>query len=278
MKLGFIGAGSVGTSLGLYFKERGVHITGYYSRTKASAQYAASLTGSYQYNDIASLLEECNMVWITTNDDAIEDVAKQIERISLLNKKSFVHASGLLTSALFESLSKQGHAICSAHPLMAFSAVELSVKMLANCSFFIEGNERGLEEMSQLFNKIGNKFVVIEEKDKIAYHAGAVIASNYLVTLIHKANQAFALADIDETDLQSALNVLLNSALENISQAKPQDALTGPIKRGDMQTVAKHLMVLESYEPELAKFYRYMALETMNMLGDYRLKGIIENE
>ncbi len=278
MKIGFVGAGKVGRSLGLYFKSLGLEVMGYYSRTRLSAENAANLTQTEVFETLDNLLNACSMIWITTNDDAIATVVEEIEELELNATKTFVHTSGLLNSELFDSLNIKGHNICSAHPLLAFSSEEIALQILPKCYFFIEGDEGGVKFVSALFNKIGIKFVNIDRTDKIAYHTGAVIVSNYLVTLSHLANQSFALAKIDDEDLRAAVNVLLKSALENLATQNPKDALTGPIKRADAQTVASHLTVLDKHLPDVAQFYRIMAIETMKMIDDFRLKETIENE
>ncbi len=272
----FIGAGKVGTSLGVFFKENGIDICGYFSRTLKNAETAASLTSSKAYTELENLVNESRFIWITTNDDAIESVANQIAELKISEKKTFIHASGLKTSNALIALKKQGHKICSAHPLLAFSTVEQAVKMLSKTTFFLEGEQDDLLDIKQIFKDKNLKFAEIKKEQKAAYHAGACIISNYLVTLVHASNQLFELAGIPNNILSPATNTLITSALQNLEGKEPKEALTGPIKRGDAETVKKHIEILSKDLPELAELYKVLGKETMNMIDDFRLKNILD--
>lgn len=262
----FIGAGKVGTSLGIYFKEAGLDVRGYFSKSSESAEKASLLTDSMAYTDLKCLINESEIIWITTPDDAIESIARQISLLEINGQITFVHASGLLTSDVLDCLKKKGHRVCSAHPLLSFSDLPKAVQALKRTCFFIEGDEDDLTEIKTIFEKTSNIHHTINKKDKPAYHAGAVVLSNYLVTLVHASNQLFQLAGINTSEIGNATNNLLESVLENLKNKTPKDALTGPIKRGDAETIKKHLEVLEQNLPELTELYKVMGKETMRMI------------
>ena len=219
---GFIGAGKVGTSLGVYFSEAGVDVRGYFSKSTESAENAAKLTQSAVYPDLESLINDNGIIWITTPDDAVETVAKQISQLKISDSKTFVHASGLLTSDALDSLRKKGHRVCSAHPLLAFSNISKAVEALKDTCFFIEGGKNELMEIKAVFRKTGNVFYEINKKDKPAYHAGAVVLSNYLVTLVHASGRLFELAGIKGHKFENAVSVLLYSVLDNLKDKAPK--------------------------------------------------------
>lgn len=271
----FIGAGRVGTALGVYFREKGFKIQGYFSRTSESAGNASLLTDSQCYPNIEKLVADSQIIWITTPDDAIESVAMQLSNYDITEKKMFIHVSGLKTSDALDCLKKQGHRVCSAHPLLAFGNTRNAVKMLQNTTFFIEGDEPDLNVFQSVLSKIGNKFFKIDKRQKPIYHTGAVIISNYLVTLYDATDRIFDIADIEKTVIKEATNVLIESVLENLKTKSTKEALTGPIKRNDMETVKKHLEILEKELPELAELYKALGNATMNMIGDYRLKDTL---
>lgn len=265
--ISFIGAGKVGTSLGIYFRENGLNVGGYFSRSLHSAEKAAEVTSSKTYQELQSLVNENSIIWVTTPDDSTEQVAKQISNLDIKDGKTFVHSSGLLTSEIFNCLKEKGHQICSVHPLLAFSEIPIAVKMLKKTSFFLEGAEDDLAQIKQILDKTGNPYFTIDKKNKPAYHAAACVLSNYMVTLVNASNQIFELAGISDEKLSGATSVLLESVVENIHKQKPKDALTGPIKRGDIQTVKKHIEILEENLPELADLYKILGKETERMLG-----------
>ncbi len=274
----FIGAGNVGTSLGVFFKENGIAIRGYFSRTFKSAETAALLTSSRAYTRLEDMVNESRFIWITTNDDAIENVANQVAELNIHEKKTFIHASGLKTSDVLISLKKQGHATCSAHPLLAFNTVEQAVKMLGKTTFFLEGEQGDLLGIKQVFEDKNLTFAEIKKEQKAAYHAGACMISNYLVTLVHASNQIFELAGISNHVLRPAINTLIASVLQNLEGKGPKEALTGPIKRGDVQTVRNHLEILAEELPGLTEVYKVLGKETMHMIDDFRLKNILDEK
>jgi predicted short-subunit dehydrogenase-like oxidoreductase (DUF2520 family) len=222
------------------------------------------------------MVNESRFIWITTNDDAIESVANQIAELNIHEKKTFIHASGLKTSDVLISLKKQGHETCSVHPLLAFSTVEQAVKMLGNTTFFLEGEPDDLLGIKQVFEDKSLTFAEIKKEQKAAYHAGACMISNYLVTLVHASNQLFELAGISNHVLSPATNTLMASVLQNLEGKGPKEALTGPIKRGDVQTVKKHLEILAKELPRLTEVYKVLGKETMHMIDDFRLKNIFD--
>lgn len=272
----FVGAGKVGTSLGIYFKENGLNIGGYFSRTAESAKRASTLTHSTAYSNLECLVNNNQIIWITTPDDSIEKVAEQILELNIKGTKTFIHASGSLTSDALGCLEKKGHRICSAHPLLAFSDIAKAVSALKDTAFFIEGQTNALTEIKKILAETGNSYHIIDKKSKPAYHAAAAVLSNYLVTLVYASNQLFDLVGIDERTLGDASLVLVKSVLDNLQGKTPAEALTGPIKRGDAETVKKHLEVLEQNLPELTELYKVMGRETMRMINNFQLNNILQ--
>lgn len=272
----FIGAGKVGTSLGIYFKDNGLNIGGYFSRSMQSAEQASTLTHSTAYAGLENLVNDSQIIWITTPDDSIKTVAEQISELNIANKKTFIHASGSITSDTLNCLKEKGHRVCSAHPLLAFSDITKAVSALKDTAFFIEGQTNNLAEIKKILAKTGNNYHIIDKKNKPAYHAAAAILSNYLVTLVHASNQLFDLVGIDEKTLGDASLILVKSVLDNLQGKTPAEALTGPIKRGDAETVKKHLEVLEQNLPELTEFYKLMGRETMRMINNFQLNNILQ--
>lgn len=272
----FIGAGKVGTSLGIYFKENGLNIGGYFSRTAESAERASTLTHSTAYSNLECLVNNNQIIWITTPDDSIEKVAEQISGLNIKGTKTFIHASGSLTSDALGCLEEKGHRICSAHPLLAFSDIAKAVSALKDTAFFIEGQTDALTEIKKILAETGNSYHIIDKKSKPTYHAAAAVLSNYLVTLVYASNQLFDLVGINERTLGDASLVLVKSVLDNLQGKTPAEALTGPIKRGDAETVKRHLEVLEQNLPELTELYKVMGRETMRMINNFQLNNILQ--
>ena len=281
--ISFIGAGKVGTALGVYFKQRGCEIAGYYSRTTQHAETASRLTNSEAFDDIQKLLQRSSMVWITVTDDALEAVANEIATMDIhQNIKAFIHTSGVHSSKILSSIHKKGFATYSLHPLMAFGTVNESVDQLLNAYFSLESvanssfedNNKSL--LDNLLSTIGNKTLTINTDKKELYHCAASVLSNYLVTLLNVAYEMFEEAGMSKSEIKKATAPLLRSTLMNVEAHKNMgDALTGPIKRGDKTTIKKHLEALVNYMPSKTVLYRELGKETMKMLNDDRLKDVL---
>ena len=277
--ISFIGAGKVGTALGIYFKKKGCDIGGYYSRTYQHAVLASNLTNSKAFNNIEELLMQSSMVWITVTDDALEKVANAIAQMDIpKHVKAFIHTSGVHSSNILSSIGKKGFETYSAHPLMAFGTVEESAIQLESVYFSLESNVDEQTELyiNRFFNQIGNKTLTIDTNKKELYHCAASVLSNYMVTLLNLAYEIFAETGMSKADIKKATAPLLHSTIKNINEHKKMsEALTGAIKRGDRTTVIKHLEALEKYMPSKTTLYKELGKETMEMLQDYRMKNIL---
>lgn len=278
--IAFVGAGKVATALGLYFKAKGFEVLGYYSRTYEHAHAAAQKTDSIAYSDLAQLIHISRMIWITTSDDEIENVAIQIAQLITPNteKKLFLHASGVHSTYILRAIKEKGHHTASAHPLLAFSDIETTVKKLSDTWFTLEYDENLGEESHDFFKKTGNPVLKIDGEQKVLYHAACCMISNYLVTLMESGYQVFEKAGVDKNIIKEAVVPLMESVFENIRSKESRNALTGPIKRGDKNTVSLHLQQLQKEAPENIEIYRELGKETMKMLNDFRLENILNEK
>ncbi len=273
--ISFIGAGKVATALGMHLKDYGFEIVGYLSKNELSAKKAASITKSESYTNLEELINNSEIVWITTPDDQIEAVAKQIATLNISNigKKLFVHASGVHTTDVLRPLSDAGLNVAAAHPLLAFGEALAAAQALTKVSFAVEEYEL---KISTLLNACGNSSFEIEKDKKAMYHAAACVMSNYVVTLADVALRMFAKAGLPNEHVQRATMPLMESVIENLRERLPMEALTGPIKRGDADTVRMHIETISQLMPEALDLYMSLGRETMAMIDDYKLKDILE--
>lgn len=286
--ISFIGAGKVGSALGLYFKQKGLEIGGYYSRTYEHAERAAKLTGTEAYNSIVELMNNSSMVWITASDDALPVLAKEIAQLDIPQHiRAFVHTSGVHSSGVLHPLKDAGFPIYCAHPLMAFGQPNESAIQLNDAYFTLDrslAEEKEEEEENNdvdyligFFEKTGNQTLQIDSKKKELYHCAASVLSNYMVTLLNLAYDMFAETGMTKAEIKKATEPLLNSTLKNIAENDHMsDALTGAIKRGDVTTVAKHIATLQQNMPDKLSLYKALGKETMAMLKDDRLKDMLD--
>jgi predicted short-subunit dehydrogenase-like oxidoreductase (DUF2520 family) len=242
MKIGFIGAGRVGTAFGRYLREQNLNILGFYSKSKSSAELAAEFTDSLYFN-LNELIEKCNYLFITTPDDVISNVWESIKSQSLQDKKIF-HMSGSLSSKIFEGIEEHGALGYSLHPIFPITDKSLYSK-LESAVFTIEGNE--ISQISQFLDACKITYFEIAASSKIKYHAATVFASNYVISLGKIAKNLFLECGISEEAVLNALYPLMHTSVENIKHMGFENALTGPIVRGDVGVVRNHLGSLKEY-------------------------------
>lgn len=257
IRIGFIGAGRVGCSLGKYFSKKGLCVAGYYSRTGASAKEAALFTDTLQYDDIKSLIEDCNVIFITVPDKAIKEVWDIISVYNITGK-IICHCSGAMSSDVFSGITLCGAYGYSVHPLCAVNSRTESFKTLESTYFTIEGNKEKILFIKELISGLGNKVSVIDAADKVRYHAAAVLASNLCISLYSAACTLLTECGFLPEEAHTALSPLFTGNCLNIAGRGPADALTGPIDRNDTVTVIKHLNNLDG---NIRQIYRYLSLE-----------------
>ena len=246
-RIGFIGAGKAGVSLGSYFVSKGLEISGYFSRTMESALFAGRITGSSAFSSLKDLIEYSDIIIISTPDDVLPAVWKELRTVAPAGR-IVAHLSGSLSSDIFEGIGKEGASGYSIHPMFAFSSRDGGFEGLQDAFFTIEGSEDRIEEVSQLFRITGNRTLVIGKEHKTLYHASNVMVSNLVIALISTGALVFEKCVVADGDPIAALLPLIKGNIENISAKGLVGALTGPAERNDVNTVKKHLDVLDQEE------------------------------
>lgn len=242
MQIGFIGAGKVGVSLGKYFKEKGRKVAGYYSLTEASAKWAAEFTNTTYYENLQQIISDCDILMFTVPDDKIAEVYQQAK--THLSGKLIAHCSGLHSSKIFSDVGTVHCSAYSIHPLCAISSKEHSYKLLSDTLFTIEGDATHISTIQQMFKEMGNRTCVISAENKAKYHAAASLASNHMTAVFYMAEKLFMECGFSEKEAREELYGLARGNLENILAQGCISSLTGPIERGDVATVEKHLECL----------------------------------
>jgi len=266
MKIGFIGAGKVGTAFGVYLKSRGFEISGYCSRSPASSSKAAELTASRHFTDAAVLSSESDIVFITTPDGDIKDVCDLLALKKALRKGQIIaHMSGALSSEVLKSAQDDGCWVYSLHPIQSFVSLENALKSLPGTFFSIEGDTEKNSQLEELIAEAGNRCFRIAPNDKVLYHAAACVFSNFLVALMDEGLQYLNRIGINEQEGFSAMLPLIMGTISNIELHGTNNALTGPIARGDSDTIVNQMENIELYLPQSLEFYRTMSRKTLQV-------------
>lgn len=250
MKIGFIGAGKVGFSMGKYLTERNVNLSGYYSRNPQSSMEAANFTGTGQYLTLEDLVADSDALFLAVPDGAISAVWEQLKMLPIQNK-ILGHFSGSFSSAVFSDIMRYHAYGYSIHPLFAINDKYNSYRELSKAFFTIEGHPKYQQYFLEMFRRFGNEAEIIQAEDKVRYHAAAAMASNLYVGLIDLCEQMLCGCGFTAEHAHEALVPLILGNAENIGKNGTKQALTGPVERNDTETIQKHLSVLTAEEAEV---------------------------
>lgn len=266
MRVGFIGAGIMGKTMGLLLGRCGYEIVGYFSRSETTAYRVAKEVGGKFFSDVGKLAVNCDILFVTTPDDAIPQIAVTLGNLECLRPGQFlVHMSGLHTSGILEPALSEGIYGLSMHPLQSCASAEEALLNLPLSLFSLEGSPEALKMGKVMISRIGAKFFVLSREDKVLYHAAACIASNYLVVLFDAARELFDLSGVGKDFQAEALISLMEGTLGNLKVMVPEDAFTGPISRGDMGTVSMHIMSIEEKSPGMLDMYKTLGRQALNL-------------
>jgi predicted short-subunit dehydrogenase-like oxidoreductase (DUF2520 family) len=199
--------------------------------------------------------EQGDIIIITVPDDLIGKIAKELASPTLPWKdKQVFHCSGLHSSQILKPLEKLGAATASFHPIQTFPSKKADPGLFKNIYVSLEGNPRAQKTAEDMITKIGGRTFSIQAKDKPLYHSACSIASNLLVVLLDTAFELFKQTGISEKKAFEILYPLIKRTLQNVKDFSIPHALTGPVKRGDIETISQHLRSLKEM-PEIRSLY-----------------------
>jgi predicted short-subunit dehydrogenase-like oxidoreductase (DUF2520 family) len=275
VNVAIVGAGVLGTALGLLLKRAGYRIVAICSRTKRSAQVAADLIGEGRVvGDCGEAAKGADVVLLAVPDRQIPSVSIQVASGGTLQKGAVVaHLAGGLPSGVLAGVPAAGAHRGSMHPLQSFADVDTAVRTLPDSFFFLEGDPEAVAVLSTLVVALEGRPIHIPGEAKGLYHAGAAVASNFLVTLIDYAASLLIEAGVPPDAALPALLPLVKGTLANLEAVGLPDALTGPIARGDVGTVRRHIECLEATRGDTLRLYRALGRKTVEIA---RRKGTID--
>ena len=259
MRIGFIGAGKVGFTLGKYLEQNlkkekiqknlpeTVTVSGYYSRQVESAKEAAAFTDTAVLDDLKKIVCASDVLMLTVPDGRIEAVWDSIKAFDIKGKL-ICHCSGAMTSNIFSGVTEAGAFGYSIHPMYAISSKYESYKELDNSFFTVEGDDRYVDKVCSVIRALGNSCVRIDGTDKVKYHGAAVFASNLVTGLLAVSQELLTQCGFSAEEAQRAIVPLFLGNAKAAADRGPVDSLTGPVERCDTETVRKHLNALSGDE------------------------------
>lgn len=263
-----IGCGRLGRALAQYLPRAGYPTAGFASRHLASARKAAFLADAEIFTDIPEeISRKAELVFITTPDGQIETVCRQLAEHQGFKPGAVVlHCSGAHPSTILASARKCEATIGSLHPLQSFAGDRHVENPFKDIIFSVEGDTVAVEVAEKVASDLAAaRCLKIETRTKTLYHASAVVASNYLVTLLNLAFRLAGAAGITEADAPAMLYPLINGTLKNVEAKGIRPSLTGPIARGDDETIARHLTAITNELPDSLELYKTLGRYTMGI-------------
>lgn len=253
MKTGIIGTGKVGCSLAKYFILHDMTLSGVYDADFDAAKEAAEFLSSSTYEDVRSIVESSDALFLTVPDGLITTVWNQIKDLPL-EGKFICHCSGALSAGdAFPGISGTGAFGYSVHPLFAVSDKYHSYKELTHAYFTIEGEEEHLPVIRDMFASFGNHVITIDAKDKAKYHLASAICSNHIVALLDETISILSGIGFKEEDARKAISPLVLGNVNHVLESGAVNSLTGPVERCDKTTVIKHMNCLDEEDRLLYK-------------------------
>ncbi len=261
LRLGFIGAGTVGTALAVRLSSNGYRVVAVSSRSHTSAKNLAKVVNGCQaVNNNQAVADAAELVFITTPDDIIASAASAIQWRA---GQSVVHCSGADSTDIIEPAKQRGANTGVFHPLQTFASVEQAIENMPGSTFAIEAEEPLLNTLKEMATALGGYWIEIKATDKVIYHAAAVIACNYVVALVKLATDLWQTFGVPPQQATQALLPLLRGTLHNIDTVGIPRCLTGPIARGDSGTVKKHLEALQNIAPDVLPTYQELGRQSI---------------
>jgi predicted short-subunit dehydrogenase-like oxidoreductase (DUF2520 family) len=271
--VGVIGAGRVGAVVAAALRKRGHVMVSVAGESDASKSRAAALLPGVPLAKPTSVARTCDVLLLTVPDDMLENVVTQLSASGAIRAGQFVvHTSGSHGLRVLEPATGLGARPVALHPAMTFTGTARDLERLADCVFGVTAGAQERDWASSLVADLGGSVMWVPEELRGLYHAGLAHGANHLVTLVTQAMELLGAAGAD--DPAAVLRPLLQAALDN-ALTEGDSALTGPIVRGDVNTVRAHLAEIARTAPDTLPSYVALARATLDrVLTDGRVLPI----
>jgi predicted short-subunit dehydrogenase-like oxidoreductase (DUF2520 family) len=245
-RIGIVGTGRLGSALGAALRGVDYDVRSARSREATEAQAAADAS---------------DLVFITTADAAVSDVCA---RIRWRQGQGAVHCGGVLTLEALDAARNAGATPGCLHPLQSFPNGAADAPRFRGITFGVEAPPPLDSTLEAIARDLGASVVHLEGVDRALYHAAAILASNNVVALAAAAARTWTLAGLPREAARGALGPLLLNVANNVATRELVDALTGPLARGDVSTVERHLAALD-VDSDLHHLYRLLGRELLRL-------------
>jgi len=262
LRVGVVGAGRVGAVLAAGLRAAGHTVVAAAGESDASRRRAADLLPEVPLRKPSDVARASDLLLLTVPDDMLPNVVTVLADSGALREGQLVaHTSGRHGLAVLAPAAALGARVVALHPAMTFTGTAVDLERLHGCVFGLTAGPGERELAESLVADLGGRATWVPEEMRTLYHAGLAHGANHLVTLVSEAMGLLGAAGVD--DPAGTLRPLLDAALDN-ALAHGDAALTGPIVRGDVQTVAAHLEDIAANAPDTVPSYVAMARATLD--------------
>ena len=255
-RIGFIGAGTLGSGLALALHRKGYAVRAVSSRNMESSEIlAGSIAGCSAVESPQEVVDACDLVFITTPDSAISSVAASVRWRA---GQEVVHCCGASGRELLEPAAAQDAETGAFHPFQTFAGIagpDQAVDRLSGVTFAVSAGGDLADFLTVLARDLGGRSVTVEDDRRPLYHAAAILSCGYLVTLLQSALRTLEESGFTREEALEAVLSISRSTLDNVESLGPAASVTGPLVRGDVMTVRKHLEALQRSNPPVAALY-----------------------
>lgn len=257
LEVGVVGTGRVGAVLGAALAEAGHHVVAGYGVSLTSRTRAGALLPGVPLVSVDEVFARSGLVLLTVPDDVLPGLVDGLANTAAVRAGQLIaHTSGRYGISVLDPVTRAGALPLALHPAMTFTGTSVDLQRLAGATFGVTAPEPLWPVAEALVVEMGSDPVRIAEEHRPLYHAALAHGANHLVTLVNDAMDLLRVADVAEPD--KVLGPLLSAALDN-SMRQQDDALTGPVARGDAGTVASHIRCIDQTLPEATGAYVALA-------------------
>ncbi|HET7432679.1 MAG TPA: Rossmann-like and DUF2520 domain-containing protein [Nocardioides sp.] len=261
-RVGVVGAGRVGAVLAAALRTAGHDLVAVAGESDASRRRAADLLPGIPVRKPTDVARGCDVLLLTVPDDMLGNVVAMLTASGAIRPGQYVvHTSGAHGLAVLAPAVAAGARGIAMHPAMTFTGTDLDLPRLSGCVFGVTALEAERPVAERLVSDLGGVVMWVDESRRTLYHAGLAHGANHLVTLVSQAMELLEAAGAD--DPAATLRPLLTAALDN-ALAEGDSALTGPIVRGDVNTVRAHLAEVAATAPDTLPSYVALAEATLD--------------
>jgi predicted short-subunit dehydrogenase-like oxidoreductase (DUF2520 family) len=261
LRIGFIGAGRLGQALAWSLTQAGLNVVAVSSRREEAARTLAAPIPGCVYMGSQSVVEACNLVFVTTPDSAIEQTCNAL---AWRPDQSVVHCSGVTEVAVFNHAFAQGATIGGFHPMQTFGDPHAAVRSLPGCTITVEAEQPELMRLLlELVKRLECSANQLPAGMRGRYHAAAGYTSQFINALFSEAIQLWKSWGASEEEALRALLPLAQGTLSSIQSVGVARAMPGPVSRGDLSSIEKHLSAIAPMGPEALDFYLSLCKATI---------------